>query len=258
MASVWSMVEEEVNTPWQFGSGRPLYRCILVRLLDGYVVMNIYHHAAADGTSGMLVMGGIMKQYKLLEEGKEVVRKQHQPREAMEDLVDVKDEDTRKLVEEMVKGKIKRATEYKPYVPFDMDEFKANNESELPINKTLFRDGSQENYSAIRVRCREEGVTVGSLVLAASYMAMATLHARATCTDPEEYGGMKDEYIDIPVNVRRRLDPPIGDNYCGFYITEVTTRCDVDKDTTVWALAKVVGKQLNDMIAQDQHRIFAR
>ena len=172
----------------------------------------------------------------------------------MEDLVEVRDEDTRELVKMMVRGKMMRAAEYRPYVPFDRDEAAVNNAAELPINKTLFRDGGQENYAAVRARCREEGVTVGSLVLAAGYMAMATLHARATCGtgDPaEEYGGMKDEYIDIPVNVRRRLDPPIGDNYCGFYITEVTTRCDVDKDTTVWALAKEVGRQLNDMIAQD-------
>ena len=35
-------------------------------------------------------------------------------------------------------------------------------------------------------------------------------------------------------------------------------KCDVNNDTTVWALAKVVGEQMNDMIAQDQHRIFAR
>ena len=42
--------------------------------------MNIYHHGAADGTSGLLMMGEIMKQYKLLEEGKEVEKKPHLPR----------------------------------------------------------------------------------------------------------------------------------------------------------------------------------
>ena len=28
---------------------------------------------------------------------------------------------------------------------------------------------------------------------------------------------------DIPVNVRQHIDPPVGDQYCGLYITEVHT-----------------------------------
>ena len=51
-----------------------------MRINGGYIVNNIYHHGAADGTSGLLMMGEIMKQYKLLEEGKDVELKPHQPR----------------------------------------------------------------------------------------------------------------------------------------------------------------------------------
>ena len=72
--------------------------------------MNIYHHGAADGTSGLLMMGEIMKQYKLLEEGKELVRKPHQPRGPMEELVkpqlDLEKESTIGVVKEVVEEKI--------------------------------------------------------------------------------------------------------------------------------------------------------
>ena len=51
-----------------------------MRAVGGYFVNNIYHHAAADGTSGLLMMGAIMEQYKRLEGGQEVVRKPHTPR----------------------------------------------------------------------------------------------------------------------------------------------------------------------------------
>ena len=37
---------------------------------------------------------------------------------------------------------------------------------------------------------------------------------------------------DIPVNVRQHLDPPIGDQYCGFYITEVQTNSEYKTDET--------------------------
>ena len=33
--------------------------------------------------------------------------------------------------------------------------------------------------------------------------------------------------MDIPVNIRQRLDDVNGDEYCGFYVTEVTFKCDV-------------------------------
>ena len=47
MRDVWELVEEEANFPWQMGSGRPLYRCVLVKVTAGYVVINISHQAMA-------------------------------------------------------------------------------------------------------------------------------------------------------------------------------------------------------------------
>ena len=52
----------------------------------GYVVMTIYHHGAADGTSGLAMLGQVMKHYKLLEEGQELDFNPQIPREPMEDL----------------------------------------------------------------------------------------------------------------------------------------------------------------------------
>lgn len=252
----WHLVEEEVNTPWKFGSSAPLYRCVLLKVMSGYIVMNIYHHAAADGTSGMLVMGGILDQYRRLQEGGEVVKNPHKVREAMEDLVRM--EGAEEIVQEMIKEKAERAKNYNPFLPFDLKEMEENSSSGLAVNKTLYRDGTKENYSAVREKCREMGVTVGALALASSYIAMAAIHAKATCSDTDKYTGMEGQYIDIPVNIRRRLDPPIGDNYCGFYITEVTTKCDVTLDTSVWELARNIKVQLGDMMGEDQHLLFSR
>ena len=32
----WYMVEEQTNYTWQFGSGKPLYKCTLVRIIGLY------------------------------------------------------------------------------------------------------------------------------------------------------------------------------------------------------------------------------
>ena len=39
----WKYVEVEDNSSWQFG------------IKGGYIVMNVYHHAGEDGTSGMFI-----------------------------------------------------------------------------------------------------------------------------------------------------------------------------------------------------------
>jgi len=260
VADVWHLIEKETNYTWQFGSGRPLYKCTLLHIVGGYVVMNIYHHGAADGTSGLVMMGEIMKQYKLLEEGKDVIKKPHQPRGPMEDLVKPKielGETTEGVVKELIKEKTIRANEWKPLLPFDMDEHEANKAGDF-INKILFRDGTKDNYTGIRARCKAEGVSVGSIALAASYMAMAEIHAKSTCSDMSEYQGMKEQYMDIPVNIRHRLGNVNGDEYCGFYVTEVTFKCDVLLETTLWDLARNIQAQLKTIIAQDQHLLFAK
>ena len=79
-------------------------------------------------------------------------------------------------VKSLIAEKIRRAKSWKPYVPFDMAEHEANKEGSF-INKFLFRVGTKDNYNKIRLRCKAEGVSVGSLGLASGFMAMACVNA---------------------------------------------------------------------------------
>ena len=51
---------------------------------------------------------------------------------------------------------------------------------------------------------------------------------------------MKNQYIDIPVNIRRRIDGLKGYEYAAFYVTLVTFKCDVTEDTKLWDLAHIL------------------
>ena len=51
--------------------GQPLYQHLLWRVSDGYFAVHCYHHAAGDGSTGLLAMKGIFERYsKLLAGGK--------------------------------------------------------------------------------------------------------------------------------------------------------------------------------------------
>ena len=117
-------------------------------------------------------------------------------------------------------------------MPFDMEE----HESDEFTNKCLFRDGTEDNFLAIKTKCKSQGVSVGSIGLAASYMAVAIVNAKSC----KEGGGVKNQYIDIPVNIRHRIDGLNGYEYTGFYVTEVTLKCDVTEDTKLWDLANSI------------------
>ena len=95
-----------------------------------------------------------------------------------------------------------------------MEVLSENRNSTIPVNKTIFREGLEANYLAVKKRCKKENITVGALTLASCYMAQAIEHAKSLNQDGISYVGMKNQIIDIPVNVRRHLEPPIGDQYC--------------------------------------------
>jgi len=256
VGDVWPLVLDEVNRPWSYGSGKPLYRCTLLKVLGGYMVMNCYHHGAGDGTTGMFIMGGIMEHYNTLWSGKELILSQHAPKPCVENLTYAAEDS--KTLKAMIDTKIHRAQNYKPYLPFSSSELDKNRKDTVPINVTLFREGKPANYQAIRERCRAEKVTVGSLALASCYMAQAAVHAASLGQDCDTYSGLKNQVIDIPVNVRRQITPPIGDQYGGLYITELTTKLDVGPSTQLWTLARDIGQQMKDMMSENQHILFSK
>ena len=51
---------------------------------------------------------------------------------------------------ELVAAKVSRARSYKPFTPFSVAEMEANNRQQLPVNLTMFREGSEDSFLAIR------------------------------------------------------------------------------------------------------------
>ena len=54
------------------------------------------------------------------------------------------------MAAELVAAKVSRARSYKPFTPFSVAEMEANNRQQLPVNLTMFREGSEDSFLAIR------------------------------------------------------------------------------------------------------------
>jgi len=249
------IADAEASVPWQYGAGKPLYRCVLCRIVDGYVVMNIYHHSAGDGNTGLLIMASILTKYNTLLEGKPLENNPRECKPCIEDLTLLQGEEAE--AKKMIGEKKERVKNFSTYLPFDREEFEKNMALDVPLNATVIREGSEENFATIKAACKEHGVTIGNLFLGAAYLAMSTVHAEHTVDNIADYEGMKDQYIDLPVNMRSRLEPSFPD-YCGLYITENTTKVSVDQSSTLWSLAASIQKKMGEDFAAKRHLLFSQ
>lgn len=54
------------------------------------------------------------------------------------------------VLKRLVDSKIERAKTYRPRLPFSLQELEENNSAEIPLNKSIIRTGTEDNYQAIR------------------------------------------------------------------------------------------------------------
>ena len=112
------------------------------------MAVNCYHHAAGDGTSGILMINSILSNYDVLYNGGTLDKKSNKPLPSIEELTSsVKNN---QVLKSLLYSKTERAQSYRPRLPFSLQELEENNGLEIPLNKSIIRTGSEENYEAIR------------------------------------------------------------------------------------------------------------
>ena len=63
--------------------------------------------------------------------------------------------------------------------------------------------------------------TIGALATAAHCFGVCLVKAEADQKLDKKFQGIENHYVEIPVNIRQRIDPPLGLR-AGFYVTEVS------------------------------------
>lgn len=162
---MWQLLEDQANHPWDFGSGHPLYRHLLWRVAGGYFAVHCYHHASGDGSTGLLAMKGIFERYAKLVDGEKVGETSLTPMESVEAITSsVNLDDGKAKVEKLLAAKVERGKNFKTIVPFSIKEMEMVNSQPLPLNRTLWREGTPANYQAMHLSGLVAGQRVSLLV----------------------------------------------------------------------------------------------
>ena len=67
-------------------------------------------------------------------------------------------EDGEEIRARLIEDKLERAKHPDDFVPFDVEEYEANNDRALPIMKAFMVDGTEEGFANLRKRCKQEKV----------------------------------------------------------------------------------------------------
>ena len=94
------------------------------------------------------MINSILSNYDVLYNGGALDRKSNKPLPSIEELTSsVKNSEVLKT---LVDSKTERAQTYQPRLPFSLQELEENNSAEIPLNKSIIRSGTEDNYQAIR------------------------------------------------------------------------------------------------------------
>ncbi len=134
-------------------------------------------------------------------------------------------------------------------VPFEMPAVEARGRwpyygyAELEQRKglLLFRQFDADFCTALKQRCKQEGVTVNSALGTALMLAQWSATVSAPVALP---------YLFMSaINLRHVCNPPIADEHYGSYVACVNTWHDLATEPDFWCLARDYGKALVDHIA---------
>jgi hypothetical protein len=162
------IVHRELNTPFPLGVDKPGFLKLLV-LYGGegthrpdYLLLK-YHHAIADGMSGMIILNTILSYY-------------FESNPFSNELPTLPDSDTlafptttsddERKIEQQRQALLAHRRQWTPTIPYEVTS---------EANSELYCSGTADNLSKLLQRCRQEKITIGSVLAAASYFVSADI-----------------------------------------------------------------------------------
>lgn len=222
------VVKAEVNEGFAWETG-PLIRVAVLPEPGGFRLLAAFHHVIGDATSGTFFVRDLLRAYAHAHEGR--------PGPALEPLPPLPPQDD--LVPGLGSlGLIPRALGFAArslWAKARGTTRPAMDNPAWPITTEVIpRLLNEATMAALLERARTEGTTVHGAICAAMLLATA-----------RDVGGSGPHRMGCisPINIRRQLAPPVGDDI-GFFISGVVTRHRVAPGTPLWRLAREVKEAL--------------
>jgi NRPS condensation-like uncharacterized protein len=200
-------------------------------------------HAFSDGISGMILMNNILSFYTKFSGGEAL---DFNPVEFLDNLEELvfpsgKNEDDIALINQKIE---KLTKENKP----DLSIVKPCLSAENNTHFAILQDGTEENFQRLRNFCKQNGLTVGNVIIAAYYFATGKIGY--------EYLKEHDVFnlpVTFDINLRDRLDAKLGKNHVALLISVNKIYMEFNKSTTFLELCKKINKNMNDYL---EKRLF--
>ena len=224
----------------------PLARCTLVRhSKEDNTVLLAFHHAIGDGVSGSFLMRDLFQAAALVFSGKKC---DLQPLEAKREMNAYFPDwalglsgrwRSMKFGGRMLGAVLRYG---KPAIPtFDLKAPPKERRARIVTHRL-----DPDFIDRLHRRAHKEGTTLHGAMLAAQILAIA--HDRE---DSKE----RPYFIGSPVNLRKRLSPPVGEDI-GFFVTAGASINLAKPGTEFWPLAKVVRESLWDCVERGEPFVY--
>lgn len=243
-ASHWlEALEADLNQLWP--PHGPLARVRLLSDGDAHDIILGLHHMMADGMSAMVLARELLACAAALSEGRPLGLEQAPERPALEDLLPPQARGASGL-----KRAAGVAGEWGVHALRGLFIMPA--EVSVPPGQRRTRllrlELTSEETALLGQRCRERGTTVHGALCAAMAQSLVAAFRHA----PENRAARAIACIS-PVNLRRMLEPAIGDEV-GLYITPFGTAHPLSQVGDFWSLARAVRRELKE--AMDGGAVF--
>lgn len=229
-----NVVREELNKT--IDSNKVLVRCILYRNseIDNYLITTI-HHAISDGLSSLNLQSQILNFYQTIASGNSINVNCLSPLPFLDE-----------LLPKWMQGN-KGVSKGKWFVfKFTLKMLFLKPE-QLKPEKTVPRESrscgmthkylEKELTKKLVELCRQENTTVQGALCAAMLLAVTN---KIRMGSPRKINAYCDSYIDL----RRRLEPPIGNEDMGIITSLITSLHQIKPQMSFWDLSRDVSKKI--------------
>lgn len=225
---------------------KSLLRVVLVQFNASAHIMINFHHSMGDGIGGTILIHDLMSFYSKINR-KESFEVNSLPLLDNSDNLTfpngISEEDSKKI-SDLRNDFLEFNATLNPYVKYQSE----------PGNFSciaLLKQGTRENFLAIKSLCKQYGITVGSLLMAASFFAFAK-HS----TNNWEQNSRLEMFSEILADLRKRIDPPLKmENFQCIYNFFRLSGVEVTADTKLWDLAKTIYNK-NLLCMQNNHHLY--
>jgi NRPS condensation-like uncharacterized protein len=245
-SELWvSEAEDELRESFPVDEG-PLVRCTLVQHgPETSTILLTFHHAIGDAMSGAYLIRDLVMAMGISSEGKAPILKPLEPKLEMNAYFPDRAKGVKgRLLYYRFIGRMLWAIMRwgRPTLP-KLDQ-KAAPKERLP--RIVHHRISPEAVERLHALARSEKTTLHGALLAAQVLAIA-----------QDRESVKDQLylIGSPVNLRRRLIPPVGEDV-GFFVTIGASVNAANSSTEFWSLAREIKESLWECVERGEPFVY--